>query len=551
MKIFHIIVFLSLAISTVSLAQINDIVQSEGITSSLHQSNEGKITFMAEVIPLEDYKETDFLTTFQLKENSNLNIRTFMSNSLTNYLHQLSPESSVSELTSNGNYQISFYVDSRLIYKENLPVGAGSAESKNTKTIFRVPLVSSTNEDSWGRFLWNRFMMQGGEDALESGEHDLKIEIRPYLKNPDLKVGDIIAQGQLKIIVVKRDVDEKEIAIQNIEPGSDWQLSKANYNKELIRELNLKIAQNTFKDITSIVVIRDGKLLIEEYFNGSNRDSLNDPRSVSKSVASALTGIAIQDGFINDENQSLKKFYDLKQFENYSLKKESVTLKNLLTMSSAFDGSDMNQDSPGNEENMYPTSDWVKFTMDLPMDSLKSNGKQWDYFTAGVIIIGDILNKSVPNGLEKYADEKLLQPLGIKKYKWQYTPQGVVNTAGSLQMNSLDYAKFGQLYKNGGVWDGKQIIPSKWIDSTFIKHSELPGGSNEFYGYLFWNKTFLINGKQFETYYCNGNGGNKVFVFKDIPLVVVVTAKAYNKPYGHSQVDKIMERYILPAITDQ
>jgi CubicO group peptidase (beta-lactamase class C family) len=551
MKVFSILSLLTLAVSLTAFAQTKDIVQSEGITSPLHQSNIGKITFMAEVIPIEKYNETDFLNSFQLKEKCDLNIRTFMSNSLTNYLHQLSPESTLSELTSNGNYQFSFYVDSSLIYKENLSTGAGGAENKNTKTVFRVPLISSTNEDSWGRFLWNRFMMRGGEDALETGEHILKIEIRPYLKNPDIKIGDLIAQGQLKIVIVKRNVDEKEIAIQKIKPNSGWQLSTANYNKEKIRELNLKIAQNTFKEITSIVVIKGGKLLLEEYFNGSNRDSLNDTRSASKSFASTLTGIAIQEGFIKNENQTLREFYDLKQFGNYSVIKESVTLKNLLTMSSAFEGSDMNQDSKGNEENMYPTNDWVKFTLNLPMDSSKSNGKQWDYFTAGVILLGDVLNKSAPQGLEKYADKKLFQPLGIKNYKWQYTPQKVVNTAGSLQMNSLDYAKFGQLYKNGGTWNGQQIISKKWIDSTFTKHIELSERPNEFYGYLFWNKTFIVNGKQYETYYCSGNGGNSVFIFKDIPLVVVITATAYNKPYGHPQVDKIMERYILQATTEQ
>ena len=115
-------------------------------------------------------------------------------------------------------------------------------------------------------------------------------------------------------------------------------------------------------------------------------------------------------------------------------------------MSSAFNGSDAQSDSPGNEENMYPTDNWVKFALDLSMDSTKSNGQQWDYFTAGVILLGDILNKSVPEGLEKYADKKLFAPLNIKKYQWQYTPQKVANTAGGLQMTSLDYAKVGQLY---------------------------------------------------------------------------------------------------------
>ncbi|MEI9809922.1 MAG: serine hydrolase [Bacteroidota bacterium] len=217
-------------------------------------------------------------------------------------------------------------------------------------------------------------------------------------------------------------------------------------------------------------------------------------------------------------------------------------------MSSAFNGSDARSDSPGNEENMYPTDDWVKFTLDLPTDDSKVNGGQWDYFTAGVVLLGDILNKSVPGGLEKYTAEKLFRPLHISKYQWQYTPQKVVNTAGSLQMCSLDYAKYAQLYKNNGLWNGEQVIPSDWIAKTFTHQLQIPGRDNQFYGYLFWNKTFTVKGQNYESYYCAGNGGNEIIIFKDLPLVIIITAKAYNKPYAHPQADRITGEYLLPAI---
>ena len=186
--------------------------------------------------------------------------------------------------------------------------------------------------------------------------------------------------------------------------------------------------------------------------------------------------------------------------------------------------------------------------MDLPVDSSKVNGKQWDYFTAGVVLLGDILNKSVPNGLEKYANKKLFTPLGIKNYKWQYTPQNVANTAGGLEMNALDFAKFGQLYKNNGVWNQQQILPKDWVAKSLSHQMQIPETEHEFYGYLFWNKTYAVNSKQYETYYSSGNGGNKIFIFKDQPIVVVITSTAYNTPYGHSQVDKLMTNYLLPAI---
>jgi CubicO group peptidase (beta-lactamase class C family) len=542
--IFFIIIFLT---HFSLLGQTIDLVKSDSIVYPIHIANIGKIAFMGSIIPIENFQETDFLTSFEVKEQSDFNIRVFLGNSLTNYLHLLSPQLTADDLTSNGNYQFSFFVDNKNVYVENLNVGAGSVDSKNQRTVFRIPLISSTNEDSWGRFLWNRFLMNGGQEFFTSGEHILRIEIRPYLKLSEILTGDIIAEGEIKLVFPETEIDEELVKNQEIKPLKDWQISTDKFDTSKVEELNRKIATQVFREITSIVIIKDGKLLIEEYFNGTNRKTLHDTRSVGKSFASTILGIAIKEGYIKSEMQRLKDFYDLKTFENYSINKDSITLKSLLTMSSSFDGSDINPESPGNEENMYPTKNWVAFTLNLPLDQSKVGNPRWDYFTAGVVVLGDIINKSVPNGLEKYADKKLFKPLGIAKYEWQLTPQKVANTAGGLQLRSLDYAKFGQLYKNLGSWNGQQILSQDWILKSLSKQNTISEG--EFYGYLFWNKTYKVDGENYEVYYSSGNGGNKIFIFKDQPIVVVITSTAYNKPYGHSQVDKIIKNYIVPAIT--
>ena len=527
--------------------QTSDIVKCDSITYPIHKANIGKIAFMSKVVPIETFTQTDFLTTFELKEKTDLNIRVFLGNSLTNYLHLLSPQLTADELTKSGNYQFTFFVDNKRVYVENLNVGAGSAESKNQRTIFRIPLISSANEDSWGRFLWNRFYGNGGQDALTNGEHLLKIEIRPYLKLNEILIGNIIAEGELKIIVPEIKINEQLVKVQSIKPLNDFQISTSQINTAKIEEFNRKIATQNFKDITSIVVLKDGELLLEEYFNGASRKTLHDTRSVGKSFASTLLGIAIKENYIKSENQTLNEFYKLHSFQNYSIAKDSITLKDLLTMSSSFDGSDMNSESPGNEENMYPTKNWVEFALNLPIKKSKTENKQWDYFTAGVVVLGDIIHKSVPNGLEKYSNENLFKPLGITKYKWQFTPQKVANTAGSVQLRSLDYAKYGQLYKNQGVWNGKQILSQEWIAKS-LSHQMIIS-EDEYYGYLFWNKTYNVNGVNYEVYYSSGNGGNRIFIFKDFPIVVVITSTAYNTPYGHKQVDKIMQNYLIEAIT--
>ncbi|SDP79209.1 CubicO group peptidase, beta-lactamase class C family [Mucilaginibacter sp. OK268] len=547
MKRYILFILTFITVTTSSFAQTSNITQPELLTLPVYKGNVGKVVFLADTINLTRLKQTDLLNQFEARPQNNLYMRFFIANSLTNYQHQLNSSLSVED-SNKGNFQFTFYVDGRQIYQENLNKGANLPATKNTKTTISVPLISNRNEDSWGRGLWYRFTARGGDDALITGEHLLKIEVRPYINIPDLKVGEIIAQGGLRFTVPPPDT--RAVQVQAIKPNSGWQVSSELFDQNKIMAMNGLIAQNKLKDITSIVVIKNGKLLIEEYFNGSSRDSLHDPRSVGKTFASAMMGIAIHDGFIKSENQTLKDFYDLKKFNNYSPRKEGITLKSLLTMSSIFDGDDNDSDSPGNEENMYPTPDWAKFTLDLRVDSAKTGGKQWNYFTAGAMLLGDMVNKSVPGGLEKYADEKLFKPLGIVKYQWPYSPQHVPSTAGGLQMRSLDYAKFGQLYKNNGAWNGKQIIPESWVKQSFTKYLTLPKDvvGEGCYGYLFWNKTYTVNDKSYETFYCSGNGGNKIFVFTDVPLVVIVTATAYGKPYAHPQVDKIMQEYILPAV---
>ncbi len=519
------------------------------LVNEVHENNIGKVLFMNDWIPIDSFSERDFKDHLTLSNTSDFAFRMFLGKTLTYYLNQLEPDLPVRELCDKGNFQLTFFVDNKEIYQYNLQTGAGSCEYKNSATAYGIPLVNKNDPDHWGRFLWAKFMKKGGgQEALSGNSHQLKIEVRPYIEHNQLNVGEIIAQGEVTLSMVEKEVEESQVSIQQIQPTDKWTLSDAAYDTTIIRRLNRKIAQNYFKNITSIIIIKENKLLIEEYFNGANRNTLHDTRSVGKTLASTITGIAMGEGYIKNENQTLDDFYNLSTYKNYTVKKEKVSLKNLLTMSSGFEGSDMNPNSPGNEENMYPTSDWVKFALDLPMDKNKTIGKDWDYFTAGAIILGDILDKTVPKGLEKYADEKLFKPLDITNYKWQFTPSNVPNTAGGFQMNSLDNARYGQLYLNNGVYNEKQIIPQTWVKSSLTKQIELPKKKHEFYGYLFWNKRYNVKNTEVETYYASGNGGNKIMIFNELDIVVVITATAYGQPYMHLQINEIMEQYLLPAI---
>jgi CubicO group peptidase (beta-lactamase class C family) len=516
-----------------------------------HKEELDNLFFSKEDVEKNNPKTKNYINSFALNKDEFLTIHFTLDKPLIENLQLLAPNLTENQLLEIGSFQFSFLVDGKIIYVENLNKGAGLKESKTTQIQHSIRLIAPKQLDYWGWFMWLKFMkLGGGQDALVVGKHVLSIQVRPYIKQNVLKVGPLLAKGKITVKVAKISVDENLIPVQKIQENSGWEISKDTFDKNKIEALNRKIAENRFENINGIVVIKENKLLLEEYFNGENRNSLHDPRSVGKSIASTMLGIAIDEKFIKNENELLKDFYDLKKFSNYSNQKEVVTLKSLLTMSSGFLGDDSDFGSPGNEENMYPTKNWVKFTLDLPMDEDKEIGKDFAYFTAGVVVLGDIIDKSVPEGLVSYADKKLFKPLNITNYKWEYTPQKVGNTAGGIRLRALDFAKYGQLYKNKGLWNGQQILSKQWVEKSLDKHIKQTLDEG-YYGYLFWNKTFKVNNKEYEVSFCSGNGGNKIFIFKDIPFVIVITSSAYNLPNAHVDADKIITDYILPAILDK
>jgi CubicO group peptidase (beta-lactamase class C family) len=522
------------------------------VVTASAQRPSGRIFFNQTEMVFDSLIKKEGMQSLTLTNITNLYLTVSLAKPLTAYLQELAPGINTDSLAKLGNYQFSFLVDGKLIYQTELMPGAPRAAQQQADTIWTKPLIDNEREGRWwSQSAWNRFMFNGGDSALTEGSHLLQLILRPYVKNPSLITGDIIAEGQLKLWVQRKpEVRLSDVSLSTVKPYEDLAVSREGFGKDKIKTLRAYIEAGVFKHVTSVVALKNGKILLEEYFNGASRDSLHNTRSVGKTFASALTGLAIRDGYLQSPLQTLGEFHQVANYKNYSPEKAQVTLKELMTMSSRFNGDDGDPYSPGNEENMYPTDDWVKFTMDLPMDTVKYKG-QWHYFTAGVMLLGSTLDKVVPGGLEKYAAASFFKPLHISNYRWEHTPQGVANTAGGIQMNALDFAKFGQLYANKGKWNGRQLLPEKWVSESLSHQLPVTGRPGEYYGYLFWNKTYRVNGKLYEAYYCTGNGGNRIYIFKDHPLVVVLTATAYGAAYAHRQADKMMEEYILPAVFDK
>ncbi len=519
------------------------------IHNDIHQRSIGKLAFFQEYIPVDQLTEKDFIETAILGEDKRLFMRIFLEHTQTHYLQELAPELKPNQLCKKGNWQLTFYLDGKQIYQENINPGAGGCAYRNEQTIIGVPLAFGEEMEHWGEFVWLKMLKRGkGEKILATGKHDMKIEIRPYINVDEVKVGKIVAQGTINLKKDIIDVSPAAIVYQAIQSTDDWMVSEAVFDKEKIVVLNKKIAQRDFKKVTSIVVIKEGELLLEEYFNHTNRNTLHDTRSVGKSFASTLAGIAIAEGHLTDEQMTLGQIFDVKKYQNYDERKADIQLKDLMMMSSILAASDNDMKSAGQEEKMYPTDNWMQFGLDLPIDEAKVKQAVFDYSSVSSVLVGGAVHQLVPNGLEKYLLEKVFEPLGIEDYRFQYTPQKVLNTAGSIQLNSLDLAKYGQLYKNQGQWNGQQIIAKNWVKKTLSPL--VPNGQTDSdgYGYFFWHKTYEVDGKIYPCAYASGNGGNKLIIFENLPIVIVITATAYGKPYGHFQADQIVQDYLLPAV---
>ena len=323
-----------------------------------------------------------------------------------------------------------------------------------------------------------------------------------------------------------------------------------------LRRLEKDITAGEFKKITSILVARHGKLVYENYPDGSNGQSLRNTRSATKTIASILAGIAIDKGLLTGVDARVFSFFPDKQpFEHSDPRKDKMTVEDLLTMSSILECDDSNSFSRGNEERMYVVEDWVKFTLDLPVRGFPGwttkpqdspHGRSFSYCTAGAATVGILLEQATGMPLVDFAKKHLFDPLGIDKLEWQYTPLGSGSTAGGLALRGRDLLKLGQLYLNNGTWNGKRIVSEKWVKQSTSPKAQVDEETE--YGYFWWLKNFGPENQRSHAYCMLGNGGNKVCVFPALDTVVVITSTNYNTRGMHEQTDRILSDYVISSL---
>ncbi len=316
-------------------------------------------------------------------------------------------------------------------------------------------------------------------------------------------------------------------------------------------DLATAIAAGDYPRTTSAIAYQHGALLYEGYFGDASADTKHDVRSVTKSITALAVGIAIAEGKLPSvDAPAFAYLADLRPFANDGPLKSAITIGDLMTMSSALDCDDDDPNSPGNEENMYPQRGWARWAVDMPVRANPQHA--FAYCTAGVFLLGQILERVTGQPLDRYVANHLFAPLGITDVTWFRSPSGEVAGSGQLRIRTRDLAKLALLLAARGQHAGAALVPADWIDRMLALHlhpnrATDPRGELG-YGYLMWQRQYTTPCGKVAGWYMSGNGGNHVVVLPELDAVAVVTTVNFNTRGMHDQTTRLLETHVFSRL---
>jgi CubicO group peptidase (beta-lactamase class C family) len=318
--------------------------------------------------------------------------------------------------------------------------------------------------------------------------------------------------------------------------------------------------------VHAILIERSGSLIYEEYFDGfdqrwgtsigrvvMNRESKHDLRSVTKSVVSALAGIALGEGAIKSLDQPV-----LQWFPEYAdldtADRRRVTLAHVLGMTS---GLEWNEEIPYTD----PRNDEIRMTRDAdPLRYALSRafafdpGAEFNYNGGMTQVMAAVIERATRTPIEDYARAKLFEPLGITDVEWLGDLAGMPSAASGLRLRARDATKFGSLYLHDGRWNGRQVIPADWVQRSTRRHfrfrprTGVDAGGEFGYAYFWWYSCYPTPAGLIEARAGVGNGQQRVYVLPGMDMVVTIFAGRYNDPIGSTLGSRILRDHIVPAV---
>jgi len=284
-------------------------------------------------------------------------------------------------------------------------------------------------------------------------------------------------------------------------PTEKWNTStpeEQGLDSKFLSDADKRIHDN-YPNVYSLLVVRHGYLVYEKYYQGSSSKSYNQVYSVTKSVMSALTGIAIREKLITSVDQKISDFLP-DYFKNIDdANKKDITLYNALTMSGGLEPIDNNYYA-------YASSaDWLDYALKNKL--VNKPGEKFAYNTGLPHFLSAIITNTSKTSTLDFANKYLFSEIGISVEKWEMDQHGYYGGGAGLYMKPEDMARFGYLYLNNGLWDGKQIIPKEWVKESTKKHIE--ADTKRDYGYLFWLQDIndKVHSKTYSTISADGYGG--------------------------------------------
>ena len=357
---------------------------------------------------------------------------------------------------------------------------------------------------------------------------------------------------------------------ENINDGLNvGSLDEVNIDLALIEKAVNDINRGKFKEVHSLLIFKDNRLVLEEYFQGHkyqwdapdhhgelvtwDRSMLHEIMSDAKSITSICIGIAIDKGFIESVHQSIFDYLPEHQHLNTD-GKDKITIEHLLTMTSGLEWDEWSAplSSPDNDAIgiWFSDKDPITFILERPL--VHEPGTSFNYSGGNMIVLGEIIRYATGMDIDEFSGKYLFGLLGIDSFDWwNRFENGVIEAAGGLKMTPRDMVKIGVTFLNEGIWNGERIISEQWVEKGAApfagnKGIDVPGTAKKDVGYSYswWTKTYSNSGKEIHVFYAGGWGGQNIVVFPELNSVDVTTGGTYA---SSTRIFTLLEKYIIPA----